>query len=276
MHPVYSCKKNEICCLLNIHFMWLLNKDDKDRKELMKHDTVTPYKTADPKKVQVAQMFDNIAGSYDFLNHFFSLGIDKLWRKRAVKMLRDVQPEYILDVATGTGDFAFEALKLNPKKITGIDISVGMLDVGRKKIAARSQSGKMEFILGDSEALPFTENSFDAVTVGFGVRNFQNLLTGLREIHRVIRPEGKLAILEFSKPHRFPMKQLYFFYFRFIMPLLGKVISKDKSAYTYLPESVMAFPEGKDFEAILKQAGFKNVRTYPVTGGIASIYTAGK
>ena len=242
----------------------------------MKHDTVTPYNTADPKKVQVAQMFDNIAGSYDFLNHFFSLGIDKLWRKRAVNMLRDIHPKHILDVATGTGDFAFESLKLNPEKITGIDISAGMLEVGRKKIDARRQNGKMEFLLGDSESLPFPNATFDATTVGFGVRNFQNLLAGLREIHRVMRPGAKLAVLEFSKPHRFPMKQLYFFYFRYIMPLMGKLISKDKSAYTYLPESVMAFPEGKDFEAILKEAGFKEIHSKAVTGGIASIYVAKK
>jgi demethylmenaquinone methyltransferase/2-methoxy-6-polyprenyl-1,4-benzoquinol methylase len=242
----------------------------------MKHDTVTPYNTSDPKKVQVAQMFDNIAGSYDFLNHFFSLGIDKLWRKRAVKMLREVKPKNILDVATGTGDFAFEALTLNPDKITGIDISAGMLEVGRKKIAARRQNQKMEFILGDSEALPFPDSTYDAVTVGFGVRNFQNLIAGLREIHRVMRPGAKIAVLEFSKPHRFPMKQLYFGYFRYVMPLMGKIISKDKSAYTYLPESVMAFPEGKDFENILLQAGFTSIHSRPVTGGIASIYTARK
>ncbi len=242
----------------------------------MKHDTVTPYKTADPKKVQVAQMFDNIASSYDFLNHFFSLGIDKLWRKRAVKMLRDAHPKHILDVATGTGDFAFEALKLNPEKVTGIDISTGMLEVGRKKIDARRQNGKMEFLLGDSESLPFPDYSFDAVTVGFGVRNFQNLLAGLREIHRVMRPGAKLAVLEFSKPNRFPMKQLYFFYFRYIMPLMGKLISKDKSAYTYLPASVMAFPEGSAFENIMKEAGFTDLHTRKVTGGIASIYTGKK
>lgn len=239
---------------------------------MMKHDNVTPYKTSDPKKEQVAQMFDNIAGSYDFLNHFFSLGIDKLWRKKAVNLLRDLKPKQVLDVATGTGDFAFEALKLNPEKVTGIDISAGMLAVGRQKIEARKQTAKMEFVLGDSESLPFSDDQFDAITVGFGVRNFANLLNGLREMKRVLRPGGRLVVLEFSKPKRFPMKQLYFSYFRFVMPTIGKIVSKDKSAYTYLPASVMAFPEGKDFEAKLDEAGFKNIQTTPVTGGIASIY----
>jgi demethylmenaquinone methyltransferase/2-methoxy-6-polyprenyl-1,4-benzoquinol methylase len=242
----------------------------------MKHDNVKPYKTADPKKEQVAQMFDNISGSYDFLNHFFSLGIDKLWRKKSVKLLTEIAPKQILDVATGTGDFAFEALKLNPDKITGIDISEGMLSVGRKKINARNQSAKMEFIHGDSESLPFADQSFDAVTVGFGVRNFANLLIGLREINRVLRPGGKLVVLEFSKPKGFPMKQLYFTYFKYVMPTIGKLVSKDKSAYTYLPESVMAFPEGKDFEEKLMEVGFSDIQTRPVTGGIASIYTGRK
>lgn len=242
----------------------------------MKHDSVTPYKTTDPKKVQVAKMFDNIAGSYDFLNHFFSLGIDKLWRKKAVNLLHEVAPKKILDVATGTGDFAFEALTLNPDKIIGIDISAGMLEVGRKKIETRKQNAKMEFVLGDSENLPFDDDQFDAITVGFGVRNFANLLNGLGEMRRVLRPGGKLVVLEFSKPKRFPMKQLYFTYFRFVMPVVGKIISKDKSAYTYLPESVMAFPEGKDFEVKLASVGFKQIETSPVTGGIASIYAARK
>lgn len=242
----------------------------------VKHDTVTPYNTTDSKKVQVAQMFDNISHRYDFLNHFFSLGIDTLWRKRAVRMLKPAAPRHILDVATGTGDFAFEALRLNPEKITGIDISEGMLAVGRKKINARGKGSVMEFLHGDSEALPFAEGSFDAVTVGFGVRNFQNLEAGLREIHRVMRPGATLAILEFSKPRSFPMKQLYFLYFKYIMPMLGRIISRDKAAYTYLPESVMAFPEGQDFEDILEDTGFTHTARRPVTGGIATIYTARK
>lgn len=242
----------------------------------MKHDTVTPYKTSDPKKVQVAQMFDNISHSYDFLNHFFSLGIDKLWRKKSVRLMKAVAPKQILDVATGTGDFAFEALKLNPEKVTGLDISKGMLKVGREKIAKRKEESRMQFVHGDSESMPFPDNTFDAVTVGFGVRNFQDLEAGLREMHRVLAKDGMAVVLEFSKPKRFPMKQLYFAYFRFVMPLLGKAISKDKSAYNYLPESVMAFPEGQDFEDILADAGYRDTRRYPVTGGIATIYTARK
>jgi len=242
----------------------------------MKHDTVTPYKTSDPKKVQVAQMFDNISHSYDFLNHFFSLGIDNLWRKKSVRLMKAVAPKQVLDVATGTGDFAFEALKLNPDKVTGLDISEGMLKVGREKIAKRKQEARMEFVHGDSESMPFPDNTFDAITVGFGVRNFQDLEAGLVEMRRVLAKDGMVVILEFSKPKRFPMKQLYFAYFRFVMPLLGKLISKDKSAYNYLPESVMAFPEGQDFEDILADAGYHDTERYPVTGGIATIYTARK
>ncbi|MCA1752940.1 MAG: bifunctional demethylmenaquinone methyltransferase/2-methoxy-6-polyprenyl-1,4-benzoquinol methylase UbiE, partial [Flavobacteriales bacterium] len=212
----------------------------------------------------------------DFLNHFFSLGIDKLWRKKSVRLMKAVAPKQVLDVATGTGDFAFEALKLNPDKVTGLDISEGMLKVGREKIAKRKQEARMEFVHGDSESMPFPDNTFDAITVGFGVRNFQDLEAGLVEMRRVLAKNGMVVILEFSKPKRFPMKQLYFAYFRFVMPLLGKLISKDKSAYNYLPESVMAFPEGQDFEDILADAGYHDTERYPVTGGIATIYTARK
>lgn len=242
----------------------------------LKHDTITPYNTEASKKEQVAAMFDNIAGKYDFLNHFFSVGIDKKWRKKAIKELALDAPKSILDVATGTGDFAFEAMRLNPTELVGIDISDGMLNVGREKIKKRNLTEKMEFINADSEDLPFDDNHFDAVTVSFGVRNFQNLLKGLKEINRVLKPDGKAVILEFSKPRRFPLKQAYFLYFKFIMPVVGKLVSKDKSAYAYLPQSVMAFPEGKDFETIMAKAGFKTVKTQPVTGGIASIYTGRK
>lgn len=242
----------------------------------MNHDQVTPYQTADPKKKQVADMFDNISGSYDFLNHFFSAGIDKRWRKKAIAILREDNPEQILDVATGTGDFAFEALKLNPKKITGIDISDGMLEIGRKKIRKRCMDDRMEFINADSENLPFGNDEFDAVTVSFGVRNFEDLKAGLAEINRVLRPGGKAVILEFSKPKGFPLKQIYFTYFKYVMPLLGKVISKDKSAYEYLPKSVLAFPEGKDFEDIMREVGFEKTKRKKLTGGIASIYTGWK
>jgi demethylmenaquinone methyltransferase/2-methoxy-6-polyprenyl-1,4-benzoquinol methylase len=243
---------------------------------MMKHDEVTPYETADPKKKQVAEMFDNISGSYDFLNHFFSAGIDNRWRKKAIAILKEDKPKVILDVATGTGDFAFEAMKLNPEKIVGVDISDGMLEIGRKKIKKRELTDKMEFLNGDSENLPFNDESFDAVTVSFGVRNFQDLLAGLKEINRVLKPGGKAVILEFSKPKHFPLKQLYFGYFKYIMPLVGKIVSKDKSAYSYLPKSVLAFPEGKEFEAVMEKAGFSKSNQKLLTGGIASIYTGWK
>lgn len=221
-------------------------------------------------------MFNNISGKYDFLNHFLSLGIDRGWRKKAIAELRELQPKLVLDVATGTGDFAIQALSLNPEKVTGVDISEGMLDVGRKKMVERGLASRIELVTGDSENLQFEENKFDAVTVGFGVRNFENLEKGLAEIRRVLRPGGKLVVLEFSRPRRFPMRQLYNFYFKLILPKIGSVISKDKSAYTYLPESVEAFPDGTDFENVLKKVGFKKTTCKPLTFGISSIYTATK
>lgn len=237
---------------------------------------VTPYKSDNSKKKQVATMFNNIAHNYDFLNHFFSLGIDHLWRRKAIKMIAPVQPKHIVDFATGTGDFAVAALKLNPEKVVGVDISEGMLSFGNKKIAKRKLTDKVTLKYGDAENLPFEDNSFDAFTVGFGVRNYENLEKGLQEMRRVLRPGGLGAILEFSKPKMFPIKQLYYAYFKWIMPLLGKWFSKDNSAYTYLPESVMAFPEGSDFEAILEKCGFHHQKTKPLTGGIASIYLVKK
>lgn len=246
------------------------------RSIVMKHDKVTPYQTEASKKEQVAEMFDNIAGKYDFLNHFLSAGIDKKWRTKAIKTLSELKPKSILDVATGTGDFAFEAMKLNPDKLVGIDISNGMLEVGREKIKARKLTDKMTFTQADSEDLPFEDNSFDAVTVSFGVRNFQNLKKGLNELNRVLKPGGKIVILEFSKPQKFPLKQLYFFYFKAILPTVGKLVSKDNAAYSYLPQSVMAFPEGKAFQEILASSGFSQITDKPVTGGIASIYTGRK
>ncbi len=228
------------------------------------------------KKEEVAQMFDNISGRYDFLNHFLSLGIDKLWRKKAVKMLQEIQPKRILDIATGTGDFALESLKMSPTEVVGIDISEGMLAKGREKMVKRKVDHIISMRLGDSENLPFENNYFDALTVGFGVRNFQNLEIGLAEMLRVVRPNGKLLILEFSKPKKFPVKQSFNFYSKYIIPLLGKTISKDARAYTYLPESVAVFPEGKDFETILEKLGYKNVRATLVSGGIATIYSGTK
>lgn len=221
-------------------------------------------------------MFNNISKKYDFLNHFLSLGIDKIWRKKAVKKLVDVKPERILDIATGTGDFAIALLKLNPKEIIGMDISQGMLGVGAEKMKKKGVDHIIKMQLGDSENLPFDEGYFDGVTVGFGVRNYENLEKGLGEMLRVLRPKGKVVILEFSKPKKFPVKQAFGFYSKYFIPFWGKLISKDKSAYAYLPESVEAFPEGKDFEAILEKVGYKNIESQLVSGGIATIYTGVK
>lgn len=238
---------------------------------------VKPYKSDDKsKKQEVAEMFNNISKKYDFLNHFLSLGIDKIWRKKAVKKLVDVKPERILDIATGTGDFAIALLKLNPKEIIGMDISQGMLGVGAEKMKKKGVDHIIKMQLGDSENLPFDEGYFDGVTVGFGVRNYENLEKGLGEMLRVLRPKGKVVILEFSKPKKFPVKQAFGFYSKYFIPFWGKLISKDKSAYAYLPESVEAFPEGKDFEAILEKVGYKNIESQLVSGGIATIYTGVK
>lgn len=228
------------------------------------------------KKEQVAGMFDRIAHKYDFLNHFFSMGIDKGWRRKAIRNIATIQPKSILDVATGTGDFAIEALKIEPEKITGIDISEGMLEIGRKKIKEAGYDKSIILEYGDSENLKYQDNTFDAITCGYGVRNFENLEEGLTQMCRVMRPGGKLAILEFSKPKKFPIKQLYNFYFRYIMPRMGKMVSKDATAYTYLPESVRAFPEGETFLDILKKCGFKEVKAQPLTFGITTLYTATK
>jgi demethylmenaquinone methyltransferase / 2-methoxy-6-polyprenyl-1,4-benzoquinol methylase len=238
---------------------------------------VLPYKEeSSGKKAQVAKMFNNISSNYDFLNHFLSLGIDRGWRKKAINILRPLAPKTLLDVATGTGDFAIQALQLNPEKVIGVDISDGMLEIGRRKVKKRQLSDKVELLHGDSENLQFEENKFDAVTVGFGVRNFENLEKGLAEIRRVMKPGAMLVVLEFSKPRTFPFQQLYNFYFKAILPRLGRIVSKDKSAYTYLPESVDAFPDGKDFEHILQKVGFKNTTCKALTFGISSIYTARK
>ena len=236
---------------------------------------ITPYTTPDnePKKKQVKRMFDNIAHKYDFLNHFFSLGIDILWRKKCIRILRKENPSTIIDMATGTGDFAIEAIRMGlDAHVTGIDLSQGMLDVGIEKIKSRGYQEKITMQQGDSENLPINDNSFDAYTVGFGVRNFENLNKGLSEMHRVLNSGGITIILEFSKPKIFPIKQLFGFYFKYIMPFFGKLLSKDSSAYTYLPESVKAFPEGDDFLNEMEKVGFKNLRQKKLTGGIASIY----
>lgn len=235
---------------------------------------IVPYKDqGGDKKSQVAQMFNNIAGNYDFLNHFLSAGIDIIWRKKAVSLLAPYKPKLVLDIATGTADFALETLRLNPDKIIGVDISEGMMAVGREKIAKRGLSDKIQLQYGDSENLPFEDNTFDAITVAFGVRNFENLSKGLAEMNRVLKPGGIAVVLEFSKPRSFPMKHLYQFYFKNILPLVGKFVSKDNAAYTYLPESVQAFPDGQDFISIFEKVGFKKTKWHSLTFGISSIYT---
>tara|TARA_B110000046_G_scaffold35749_2_gene39053 strand:- start:15395 stop:16123 length:729 start_codon:yes stop_codon:yes gene_type:complete len=240
-------------------------------------ETVTPYKEKNSsKKEQMAEMFDNISHRYDFLNHFLSLGIDKLWRKKAIKILSDIQPKVILDVATGTGDFAIESLSLKPTQVVGIDISQGMLNKGIVKIKKNGQEDIIELKCGDSEDIPFEDNYFDAITVAFGVRNFEDLEKGLSEMKRVLKTGGMAVVLEFSKPKAFPIKQIYNFYFHKVLPGIGKLVSKDASAYTYLPESVEAFPEGKEFETILKKVGFHNKGTHPLFFGISSIYVVQK
>lgn len=232
-----------------------------------------PYKESEAgKKQQVAEMFNKISKKYDFLNHFLSLGIDIYWRRRAISLLKQDNPKLILDIATGTGDFAIEALKLNPEQVIGIDISEGMLQVGREKIMKTGHDNVIELKLGDSEKLRFEDNKFDSVIVAFGVRNFEELEVGLENMYRVLKPGGKTVILEFSRPHMFPFKQLYDFYFRLILPKIGRIVSGDNSAYKYLPESVLEFPHGDKFLKILENVGFKNNKCIPLTFGISSIY----
>lgn len=217
-------------------------------------------------------MFDKIASRYDFLNHFLSFGIDKLWRRRAIRLLQPLLPIDLLDVATGTGDFAIEALKTGAIRITGVDISEEMLAVGKNKLKALGLDHKIELKKGDSEQLEFDDASFDAVTVAFGVRNFENLSKGLSEIYRVLRPGGAICILEFSKPGIFPVKQLYNLYSLYFLPFFGRLISKDNSAYRYLPQSVREFPDGKNFLSFMTIAGFQKTEEHRQTFGVATIY----
>jgi len=237
---------------------------------------IKPYRTEGTKKEQVAEMFDNIAHHYDFLNHFLSMGIDKIWRRKAIGELKQLQPKRILDIATGTGDLALTALKLNPTEIVGIDISEEMLVFERRKIDKAGKSDIIHFAKGDSEQLRFADQSFDAAMAAFGVRNFENLQLGLNEIFRVLSPGGKAVILEFSQPQNFFFKTLYHFYFFKIVPYFGKMFSKDNRAYSYLPESVNAFPDGERFLEYMKNAGFCNLKNRSLTFGIASIYTGEK
>lgn len=237
---------------------------------------VKPYAAEGSKKEQVAEMFDNISHRYDFLNHFLSLNIDKGWRKKVVKMVAKNKPEMLLDVATGTADLAIALTDVNPKSIVGIDISAGMLSEGQKKIEKKGLTSIIRLQQADSENLPFEDETFDAITVAFGVRNFENLEKGLKEMHRVLKKDGKLLVLEFSEPSKFPLKQLYKFYFKNILPGLGKLISKDSSAYTYLPESVDAFPYGDRFIKILGKLGYQKSHYKSVTFSVAMIYEATK
>lgn len=248
-----------------------------EEKQIEDRKVVKPYNNdATSKKEEVAEMFNNISKRYDFLNHFLSLGIDKIWRRKAIKQLVDIQPKKMLDIATGTGDFAIAAMKLKPTEVIGVDISQGMLDVGIAKMKQKGLDHVIQMRIGDSEELPFEDGYFDALTVGFGVRNYENLEKGLTDMLRVLRPGGKAIILEFSKPKKFPMKQLFGFYSKRIIPFFGKRISKDERAYAYLPESVAAFPEGKAFTDILEKIGYTSVTAKTVSGGIATIYSGMK
>ena len=240
--------------------------------------TVTPYEQPDKtKKEQVAAMFDNIAPKYDFLNHLLSMGIAKGWREKAINVLKKDNPQYMLDVATGTGDFAFEAYKhIRPEKVIGVDISREMIALGNEKIEKRGLQGKLVFEYGDSENLKFADNTFDAITVAFGVRNFENLMKGLEEMHRVLKPGAKLVVLEFSKPSHPLIGKVFRLYFKHILPFIGKIVSKDNRAYTYLFESVEVFPEKKDFIDLLKKAGFEHTSWRPLTFGICSMYIGEK
>jgi demethylmenaquinone methyltransferase / 2-methoxy-6-polyprenyl-1,4-benzoquinol methylase len=242
------------------------------------HDTVVPYKDSDrSKKQQVADMFDDIAYRYDFINRFLSAGIDVKWRKKAIKKLHDLQPKKILDVATGTADVAIMASAiLQPDKIIGIDISDGMLDIGRKKIKKLGLENTIELLNGDSETINFDDNAFDAVTVAFGVRNFQDLRKGLQEIKRVLKPGGRLVVLEFSRPRSALTKAFYNVYMKVVAPGMGKLFSKNRNAYQYLDESIKKFPEGKNFTTILDHLGFKNTYCKPLSLGICSIYCGEK
>ena len=238
---------------------------------------IIPYQNSDlSKKGQVEKMFDNISKEYDILNRVISFGIDISWRKKIVKILKSKNPSTILDVATGTGDLAIELVKTNAKKIIGLDISKGMLDVGINKINHKNLNNTIEMVIGDSENLKYDDNFFDAVTVSFGVRNFESLDSGLREIYRVLKTNGSLVILETSNPTQFPFKQFYTVYSKFILPTIGKIFSKDKLAYNYLSESSAEFPYGEKFNNILKKIGFTNVVDFPQTFGVATIYVASK
>ncbi len=238
-------------------------------------EKVLPYKESSlGKKEQVKQMFDKVSTNYDFLNRLLTFGIDVSWRKKVVKIVENHQAKKILDIATGTGDLAIMLAKINTEKVIGLDISEGMLKVAKKKIDQLHLNEKVEMVLGDSEELPFEDHFFDAITVGFGVRNFEDLEKGLNEIYRVLKPNGTFVVLETSQPTSFPIKQGYTFYSKYVIPTVGKIFSKDKKAYDYLPESAAVFPYGDTFNNILLKTGFNTSTVYPQTFGIATIYQA--
>jgi demethylmenaquinone methyltransferase/2-methoxy-6-polyprenyl-1,4-benzoquinol methylase len=241
------------------------------------HKSVNPYKDSkDKKKKQVENMFDNISSNYDGLNRVISFGLDQSWRKKVINTVVDSKAKKVADIATGTGDLAIAMAKRDIPEIVGIDISKGMLDVGRKKIRTQGLEDKIDMVQADSEDLPYQDNTFGAITVAFGVRNFENLDKGLSEIRRVLKPNGVFVVLETSNPTKFPFKQGYNFYSKFILPTIGKLFSKDKSAYRYLSESASVFPFGEAFNNILKKNGFINVKDFPQTFGAATIYIASK
>ena len=240
-------------------------------------EKITPYKDSTlGKKQQIAKMFDTISNEYDDLNRVISFGIDIKWRKKVVQIISKKEPTNILDIATGTGDLAINLTQTDASQIIGLDISEGMLDVGRKKIAKKQLDNTIEMVVGDSENLPFDDNSFDAITVAFGVRNFEHLEIGLAEILRVLKPKGLFVVLETSVPVNFPFKQGYYIYTKALLPLIGRLFSKDKSAYRYLSESASKFPYGQAFNNILNKTGFINSTALPQTFGVATIYTATK
>ena len=238
---------------------------------------VTPYKdVSSGKKEQVTQMFNTISGNYDGLNRVISFGIDRKWRRKVVGIVKNAAPENVLDVATGTGDLAIALAKTPVKKVIGIDIAPKMLDIGKQKVVRQQLMEKVEMIVGDSEQLPFAANTFDAVTVAFGVRNFENLEKGLAEIRRVLKPKGTFVVLETSVPRKTPFKQGYKFYCSAVLPFIGKLFSGDRAAYAYLSRSASVFPYGEDFNNILRKTGFIEITHRPQTFGVATIYVASK
>jgi demethylmenaquinone methyltransferase/2-methoxy-6-polyprenyl-1,4-benzoquinol methylase len=238
--------------------------------------TKPPIRQTPGRKEQVRNMFNSIAVRYDLLNHLLSFGIDRTWRKKLIRLMAKENPRHVLDLATGTADLAIAALEVHPETITGTDISESMLEIGRQKVIKLGVESKVTLLVADSENLPFKDESFDAATVAFGVRNYENLSKGLAEMNRVLRPGGKAYILEFAKPVKFPVKQVFTFYFKIILPVIGRIISKHSSAYSYLPESVDVVPQGKEFLQLMTVNGFRDVKAIPMTFGISLIYVGTK